>query len=488
MSEAHRQHPVAAITNMLQIIRDNFITILVLVFVGTSGNSYIGPYFIFGLILLGLIGGVVSWVRFTYQVVDGELRIERGIFVRKKLYMSAGHIQVIDISAGVVQRIFGLVAVEVKTAGSSSKEAKISAVTRTEADRIKTLLRESAVDVEEEEPDQPFEASKLYALNIKDLLIAASSSGSFGIALSIVGGVFSQVDQIIDEEQMLNFFESAVPVSVGVNMVLSVTIFLLIVAWILSFAGTFIKYYGFTLTVKEDEMLITRGLFEQRQITVPFNRIQAIQVKEELLRQPFGYASVVLESAGYGEEQQNSTTLFPLLKKEKVGDFIRHVIPEYEVKTIAIKPPAVAMRRYLLRMVWVSLAVILPVWFFIPYGAFSWLLLIPALLLGYAQYRDAQIGMKENSLVISSRLLSRTTAVVKKYRVQSSEIKENPFQRRLGLVTYAVTVASGNSGQTFSIRELNNEDGTKFLEWLSESPVKTERLNGDANENNPVMD
>jgi putative membrane protein len=66
-------------------------------------------------------------------------------------------------------------------------------------------------------------------------------------------------------------------------------------------------------------------------------------------------------------------------------------------------------------------------------------------------------------------MLSRTTAVVKKHRVQAAATKQNPFQRRLDLTSYALTVASGNSGRTFSLRDLSETAGTKFLEWSSAS-------------------
>ena len=493
MSKPRRQHVVAAITQLLQAVRQNWITILILLFVGSS-ESWYGPLLVIGFTLLGLLGGLASWWRFTYQVVDSELRIKQGIFIRKNLYLSKDRIQVIDISAGIVQRFFGLVSIEVKTAGSTSKEAKIDAITRPEAERLKQLLRsDDTVSADVETVDMP--SHQVYHLSFKELLIAASTSGNLGITLSIVAGVFSQVDQIIDEEQMLDFLEWVVPASVGVSLVFSTALIILIFSWLLSFIGTLIKYYDFTLTLKQDELHIKRGLFEQKQITIPFNRIQAIQIKEDLLRQPLGYASVILESAGYGEEQQsmNSTTLYPLLKKNEVLNFIREVVPEYYASAETTSPPTIALRRYLLRMVWVSLLIIVPAWIWVPYGSYSLLLLIPALLLGYGQYKDAKIGISADgaTLLLKSRLLSRTTAVLKKYRVQSAKVSQNPFQRRLGLVSYDLTVISGSGGQSFGIRELVDTEAKQFYKWISPAPLQEELKNPDTNnqsENHQLSD
>ena len=89
-------------------------------------------------IILSLIIGIISWLRYTYRVEDGELRIESGVFVRKKRYIPFERIQSLDFSEGILQRPFGLVKVRVETAGSSGSqdaEAVLTAITKAEAAR-----------------------------------------------------------------------------------------------------------------------------------------------------------------------------------------------------------------------------------------------------------------------------------------------------------------------------------------------------------------
>lgn len=469
MSELQRQHPAAALANAFDIIRANFITILILIFVGSGGReANFTLYWIIGTFLVLLVWGVISWYRFEFSVSDGELRIEQGVLVRKKIYLTSDRIQVIDISAGVIQRLFGLVAVEVKTAGSSSKEAKINAITRVKAEKLKTLLRKKSENSDETQEVEPVSQRKVYALDTRDLLIAASTSGRFGVALSVVGVAFSQVEQLISEEQMIHFVETVVPRSTNASMIVMSIIAVIAIAWLFSFASTIIKYYDFVVEVRENELLISRGLFERKQLTIPFNRIQAVQIKEELLRQPLGYASLVIESAGYGESEGNSTTLFPLLAKPQIYSFINQVIPDYQIELSENSNlPSVGLRRYLFRMLWISLPVILVAWSSIPYGVYSWFLLIPALLLGYQQYRDAEIARGKDTLVLTFRLLSKTTAMVKNYRMQSCQVQQNPFQKRLNLSNFTVHVASGNQGRAFTVRDVDVTKAMDYWVWLS---------------------
>src|SRR5699024_6418774 len=230
----------------------------------------------------------ISWYRFSFEASEGELRIEQGVLIRKKLYLTSDRIQVIDISSGVVQRLFGLVAVEIKTAGSSSKEAKISALSREKAEALKAKLRRVAGENVKEEPENAEETShKTYTLATRDLLIAATTSGRMGVALSLVGAGFSQIDQFLSDEQMYRFIETNMPQSTSVSLIVMSIIAVVVIAWIFSFLSTLVAHYDFEVVVRKKELVISRGLFERTQLTIPFNRIQAVQIREELMRQPF---------------------------------------------------------------------------------------------------------------------------------------------------------------------------------------------------------
>lgn len=472
MSEFKHQHPVAALAKVLEIIRSNFLTILIIIFVGGSGEeARITLYWIIGAIMVLLVWGVMDWMRFTYKTENGELVVFQGVIIRKKLYLSSDRIQVIDVTAGPVQRLFGLVAVEVKTAGSTSRDARLNAVTKDEAEFLKNTLRKNGTVPETGDVPEKKETSTVYRITTSDLLLAASTSGRFGIALSVVGTAFSQIDQVISEEAMIQFVEQHVPRSTSATLIVISIISILVVSWLFSFLATIIKYYAFSVEInkEKEELLITRGLFERTQLTIPFNRIQAIRIQEGIFRQPLGYASLTIESAGYGEDQNNSATLFPILGKHEIYDFIRDVIPEYNIRPDLRELPARALRRYLLRMVWISLGIILVLWGLLPNGLYSLLVCIPALILGYLQYQDAAIADDQQTLVMRFRRLSRTTAIVKRYRIQTVETRQNPFQKRLDLANYSVTVASGSQGRTFAIRELEAERAEEYLAWVSDT-------------------
>ncbi len=463
MSEFQRQHPVAAISAALGLIRGNLIPIILFLFVGTQREEFPFVWWIAGGFGFLLILGTLNWWRFLYRIEDGELQIKRGLFVRKNLYLTKDRIQVIDITSGVIQRMFGLVKLDIQTAGSTSREASIEAITMEKATEINRILRETAIESDQPETTEagmPEEEKKIFELPAKELLIAASTSGSFGIALSILATLFSQIEPIISESELFEYLFGLLPSQTDFLLILSVIIVFVVFAWLLSFFSTLFSYGNFRLEVKEKELVISRGIFEKKRLTVPYNRIQAVHVAEGMIRQPLGYASVHLESAGYGDDRgTGSIVLFPLVHRTEILNLLDDVLPDYKKKHEGIKPPKRAARRYMIRSAFLITATTALLYYILSLN--NWIWIIPALSVywGWLKYRDTAAAWSDDIMLLRSRAFSRTTAYIKKNRVQDISYSQSWIQRYRGLCTVQVHVASGDQGKSFAVRDLEQQDG-----------------------------
>jgi len=470
MSEFRRQHPVAAVTQLFAVIRQNIIPFVFFVILG-SRNS--GEYFEI-IILFGVIStfvlGIVGWYRFTFRVLDNELQINKGIFVRKKLYLSKDRIQVIDITEGIIQRMFGLVKVEVKSAGGGTEKATISAIRREEAIELRSILRDQAsttsLEVEEVLSAEVATSDKLkWKLSSKDLFYAALTSGNFGLIASILGAISGQLDQFITDEN-LEYIASILPGYSQLSTILWAAFFVILVSYLFSFLGVIFRYGDFNIEKKENELLITSGLLERKHVTVPFDRIQAFRFVEGILRQPFGYGMLYVESAGFEQkESDRSIVLLPFFRKEKLADFLEEFLDEVEDNQRTIVPPKRALFRYIRRANYLLLIAIPVVWFFWDYGWLLSFLVIPFSLFGWLEFRDARIEVGEQKMKLQYRVLAKTTALVKRKRTQVAEFSVNPFQKRKKLASLHITSASGAGGKTFSVSDLDAEDTHKLIGW-----------------------
>jgi len=480
MSEYKRQHPVAAITNVLKSLRELLVPIVIVFFIGGGGGGgsiFTNPYYLSIFFSLLLIGSVVSWWRYTYRVEDNELRIEFGLLVRKKSYIPKHRIQVINISSGVLQRMFGLVSLNVQTAGGSTPGATINALTKEEAQWIKDIMSKSDSEPLTESSDEPItrqepEIEVVRALTFKHLLIAGTTAGSFGVALSIIGTIMAQI-QYIDDDTVINYVENFFKSDITFIIVLIAAI--IFISWLLSIFGTVLAYANFKISKTSKQILINRGLFEKKQITIPYSRIQAIRIQEGVLRQPFGYCALYVDSAGFGEQSGKSTVLFPLIAKSEAWDFIRSVVPQYDQMGKKERPPVRALRRYMIRTMIPIIFVGIIVHYFANIGWFVTGLLPLGALLGYMRFKAAALTINDDAVIIRYRNLALTTAIILRHRIQAASAWDNWFQRRKNLKSGTINIASSDTGASFLARDFEEHVILDLVEWAEPNYLKKKK-------------
>ena len=464
-SEPRHLHPAAMIIAAIRTIRRSVSAFVIpgVVFLASRG-------FDTGTIVLVLLGalvvavlaafwGFLSWRATTYEVVGGAFRLRQGVVQKNERTIPLDHVQSVDTVQGIIQRLFDVVEVRIETAGGGASEpdASLAALGRPEAQALRREIEGSRKEpVEAEEAKGP---TILRKLGMRELLVAGATSGQIGVALSLIAVASQLFDDILSENLAQRLLETFAPRSVTTALLY---VFLLgLFAWLLAIGGTVLAHAGFTLSRDGDFLYIRRGLLERREATIPLARIQAVRVSEGLLRQPFGLASLRVESAGYGEDAGVSTILFPLLPRREVQDFLLATAPEFAVEPPLNALPRRALRRYVFRSTVPVLVLLVAAGLFslFAFGFALWglaalLLLLPAALYGWLRYRDAGWALEDDRLVVRSRPLGRVTNITTRRRLQSRAIVRSPFQRRVRLATFQVQVASGGGGSAYEVVDL----------------------------------
>lgn len=471
MSDSRRQHPLFVFFAFLTAARSLIIPgIVSLIGIANSDSDHftiLWYWWVIGIaaiVVLIFIPSFLTWYRYTYRFEEGRLKVDHGVFIKKRRYISRERIQSIDESTGIFHRMFNLVKITVETAGGKEEpEVVLTAVKKEEAQRLRLALAEQEVEDQGEiEKDDSVE----FKLTFKRLLFAGATSGKIGVVLTVIGGISSQIDEFIRDDFVSHIFHDLLDASFTYLAVLLLTA--AVFAWILAILGTVLKYGGFTVTLKDDELHIVHGLLEKRQLTIPVNRIQAVRKVEGLMRQPFGYAALYVESAGGGGKKEDySTVLFPLLRENEVIPFLEKSVPRYACKA-EIKPlPKRSARRYILMPVLINLFVAFAASFFTPWGYF---LFIPVPFIGllrYFAYKDAGWAIKNDQIFLRFRGLARTTVIIPKGRLQATEMKQSFLQKRAELVSPQVSVISSLAGKHFKVEHLEEKDGECLLEWYA---------------------
>ncbi|WP_338471488.1 PH domain-containing protein [Niallia sp. XMNu-256] len=472
MSEPRRLHPVAAVISFLKSLKEAILPLVLVLFFGGNGSGFgIWQVLAFTVFIsVALIGGILSWLRFTYRVEEGELRIESGLFVKKKRYIPFERIQSIDFSEGLLQQAFGLVKVKIETAGSSSPaepEAVLTAIKKSEALAIQEVLTSIKYsDKAELTEEEPIEQEIIYKMTPAQLVLLSSTSGGAGVVISGAIAFILQFDELIPFDFVVKEFQGLI--ANGVVFISMIVFLVLLFAWIVAVIGTMFKYAGYTVKKVENDLIITRGLLEKRQLTVPLNRVQGIMISENVVRQPFGLCSVFLESAG-GSLEKDATAkalLLPIIRKKEAANLLSRLLDDYHFTPEMARAPKRALRRYLFRgLIFPVLIIVVSLIFFRPWGYLSLFIIPLALSWSYLKYKDAGWNVQGHQLTLMFRGIVKNTIFMKKNKIQSLSIQNSYFQEKQALATVDASIISGIGGSGGTVVDLEREDVQAIYQW-----------------------
>ena len=470
MQQPRRLHPAAMFFNLVKLIKETILGFGIGLVITFQESFFYFTLFVSIFIVIVIASSVLSWLRFTYRVEDGELRIEEGVFVRKKRYISINRIHKIDLTANVVHRIFKLTKVQIDTASSGGgAEVNLSAVKVSDGEKLREALKKVTVTPTTETEDEEKVDNPEQKISWKRLFIAGTTSGSAGIIIAALLAGFSQIQQLIPD----NVYDATFNWVIGLGLVLIVlfSIVALFVLWLLGIAGTMIKYGNFTIEKREKELFIKRGLLETKELTIPFDRIQAIGVEQTLIRQPIKFVQVFAVVAGGSfDKMEPFPVLFPIMRESEVSAFLEKFVPEHQMDSEKIIPLSKRGRKfYLFNASVIFFLALIPVLYFFP--TFSWIpiiLIIFSLWFGWLQHKDGGYYIDGKKLILRKRNINKVMIATYHHRIQSLEKKQHFLQRKLQLATTGVAlIGLSGLGTNYSLTHLEDDDANKIADWYS---------------------
>jgi putative membrane protein len=470
-SEGTRLHPAAIGVLALGALRDAAVPIVVLLVASLAGRGLDTEALMRGAIYLVLgvaiasLTGFVRWMSTSYAVDDRGVHWRSGVLSKKSTTVPLGRIQGLDTVAGPVQRLFGVVAVHVQSAGGGAKgEIVLDAVGPAAVERIRAAV--GGARPEGAAPAATREQRRERRLDRRELVVGALTAGQLGVILPVLAGAVQLLSNAFSSEGDIEGAARLLPHTLG-GWELALAV-LLAAAWAVSVVASLVTFAGFAVTREGDRLRVRRGLLQRSEAVVPVRRIHAVRVVEGVLRRPFGLASLRLEVAGYAEEAGAARTLYPLLARREVAGFLAELLPELADEPDGLaSPPARAARRYVLPPAVAGAVAGAAAWALVP-GFGPWgVLAAPLLALnGHLTYRAAGWRLEDGRLALRSRRLARTTLLTPAARLQEHAIAQNPLQRRAGLADLAVAVGKGSHAR---IRHLDLPVAADLWERLRSS-------------------
>ena len=447
------------------------------------------------LAVVGLVLRLLDWRMRTFSF-DGEvLRVDHGILSRNHRSLDVGRIQQVEIQRGAIQRVFGLAAIRVETAGSAAEpEVDLRVVPEEDAVALRAAVRASQHRLKaseagaDGEPVGDDDGELVLTVPMSHVVIAAVTGARLLVLPAVIGGALQFVgnqvgpfvDDLVDELIDMGLVVGQTPtvsgpdwrlVALGASALLVLSVLAAIVVGVL-------RDGNFRIRRVDEDLYVSRGLLSTRDSVVPLRRVQLVEIKRNWIRRLLGYATVRIRSAG-GSTGGDGRVTVPLLPVTEVDRLLGEIMPNVEgVPALRSHPPA-ALRRSLFRWLRPAALVVALVWLapeVLPFidadglvaTARPWILLLLPVnaVLAVVEYRQLAHGLTELVVAARSGALSVSTDVAPVVKAQAVTSRRSLFQRRLGLTTLLVHVAG--PGALVTVLDAGHRDAAQLHDRLTE--------------------
>lgn len=545
--------------------------------IGYSGIGMVGMILggsgVLFLVFVGLVVlvHVLAYKRLYFTLGPNEFSLYSGIITKKRVHVPYDRVQSVDARASLIQRVFGVRNVFIDTAGGAANKAVlVPSVTKAQAEWLTAELYARKRQVLAPQPvaapaspqvaGQPIAAaapqqstnvldygkqawdevggvfagapvqemvpSFEYGMTNKQLFLAGLSNNTSFVLLVL--GFLAAVGQVADFAGALfpqqtdqagqaldSLFVQAADPLVGMSIAASIVGILVVLAivWVLSAIGSCISYGGFRARRVGDRVEVERGLLQHTRQSISIQRVQAVVVKQSVIRRLIGYCEVSLDKidaaasddAGQQKNSLNATgvVVHPFCKLADVPAILTGLVPEYAGIPQDRTPLApVALRRGIVRRCliqgggfWLAVAVVIiqaimnalfdpaaattmreaqenaqllaltnPICFVLYGIALACFVLELVSAIRWA--RESGFAVNRQFMKVVNGGLSREERSFPRTKIQYGYARTNPFQRLSKVATLNARTAAGIGGTTVSLWDVSEEDADAWLDWL----------------------
>lgn len=449
LTEPRRQSPLAIVLLGVRAVRSLGVVQIGVALLFIVRGAADGRVVLVGFVVVAGFAGVsvLSWWRYTFQLVDGELVVTKGVLRTDRLTVGVGRIQSIAIEQELLHRLTGLVKVVVDTAGSTQAEFTIDAVERHVAEE----LRRRATEIGAARPAMgagdavspetaPTTTERIVFQHTAHRLAVAALTMSPWAGLAVLVPLLALVDQALEPfgEELSDAVSDVDVNGLGRWLVPVAVAGAVVFVTILNLGRVFLREWQLTLRSDDDTLRRTSGLLSLTSITSSVDRVQVLTSSQNWLQRRAGLHDVQLSNAGAGnlrligcrsDEFANIAALAGLapLSELALDRGVHSAQIWLRVRNTAVVAAVVAAVGSLAVGWWAlaTFAVVVPVWW--------------AIRRHVRNYRWS-LG---SEFATSSRVISWSTRQAALRKTNAVRVTQTIFERRRSLASVEMVTAAG---------------------------------------------
>ena len=400
---------------------------------------------------------------FRFAVDDEGLRIRQGVFRKTHLEIQFDRVQGMDVEQSLVDRLLGLATVTFDTAGSAAREGQLPAIPRTFADTLRQRIEQQGRSVAPETTDDKA-VRPLLKLGPGDMVRIGITDRSVLVGLAVLPVLFQAYGEVAEEfatqaataasEELL-----ALGLWFGVLVVLVLIVAGIAVLALLTVVSAFLRFHEFELRHDGSVFRSRAGLLTRKEVVVERAKIQQVTVAQGLIMVLMGRCRVKMLPATSGAASGDGTPLggqtlnVPLIDVPGLADLGTRIFGE-EGRRVGLCPhsdgfTAISPLYIRARLLTVGIvpalfgaAVLVPIFGAVGLLALAWP--VPVLLLAWQSWRRRGYLVDDDGLASRHGLFGYAVDAFLFRKAQGATVSRSPLQRRKGLASLTVHLASGD--------------------------------------------
>jgi len=462
-----RLHPASLAVNLLpqawRTARAAWPLLLAL-FIGSGGLGMGAADLLILLVFAGLSlwNTFIHWITLRYRMQGSRLEIKSGLINRQARTIDPGRIQNMELVQNLFHKFAGLVELRIETAGGSSTEGLLSALSVEEAQRLRShLAHVGSLTIDDE---SAAESEPLVQLSMTEILAYGLTRRTIG-TVAVLTAVALEVLSNLDQEATSDLARSIQPGTI-------VAAFMIAFAgsWVLSAGASMFRHFRFRMVRAGDSIKTEEGLTTRRRVEIPLAKVQLVRADEPLTRRLMGYGTIAIETAGLGVqdgEVRQAEGVVPMVDRDELSNIIQAANPRVQVNpwntTLLPAHPRALWRAWTAGTAQASIIAI-PAFLFLDIMGWLALLLFPYTLISAWFDWHWQGWLVTDTAIISRHgFLNRQTYVLTREKLQSIHMVQGPLMRLHGLGRVVVRVA----GSQVALPDVSKQDAARVLADLS---------------------
>ena len=360
---------------------------------GRDAGGFLGlPSTAAALAVIALLAGfavvltppIVRWMTTRYMPGERELAWRSGLFFRKSRSLAYDRIHAIDSEQPWYLQPFHAVTIRVSAGGTAETDIVLDAVdegVQLELERLRVEAfrndrgngNEQAGHANDAVPavsaapaphaGSPIaEVSNMFDTSAgkddnniepvfraagRDILLYALSDIAFLASALVLWGFWQKISDVLPARLVRGAADSVMGILArGATAVILLGLFVIIVLLMVSVTSAIVRFHGFTVWRRGDDLVVSRGLFTRRVSTIPVSRIQTVAIRSNLLRRMLGLCSVRLglstnpaTSDDDSNDAQTGADILPVIAMDRLWRVLPRMLPEW-----GLEPPNASRR------------------------------------------------------------------------------------------------------------------------------------------------